>query len=61
MSVGAQAAVPLYEEDKFGVSVKREAVMRAVDEVIKGEERRKRARELRKWQRGQWKKGVLLT
>ena len=46
MSVGAQAAVPLYEEDKFGVSVTREAVMRAVDEVIKGEARRKRAREL---------------
>ncbi|GFZ02392.1 UDP-glucosyl transferase 73C7 [Actinidia rufa] len=47
VSVGAQAAVPLYEEDKFGVLVKREAVMRAVDDVIKGEERRKRARELR--------------
>ena len=61
VSVGAQAAVPLYEEEKYGVLVKREAVMRAVDEVIKGEERRKRARELRKWQRGQWKKGVLLT
>ncbi|PSR98471.1 UDP-glycosyltransferase [Actinidia chinensis var. chinensis] len=45
VSVGAQA-VPLYEEDKFGVLVKREAVMRAVDDVIKGEERRKRAREL---------------
>ncbi|XP_057499343.1 UDP-glycosyltransferase 73E1-like [Actinidia eriantha] len=50
VGVGAQAVVHLHEEDKFGVLVKRETVMKAVDivmdEGMEGEERRKRAREL---------------
>ncbi|PSS23631.1 UDP-glycosyltransferase [Actinidia chinensis var. chinensis] len=50
VSVGAQAVVNLFEEDNFAVLIKREAIKKAVDEVldagIKGEERRKRAREL---------------
>ncbi|GFY93294.1 UDP-glucosyl transferase 73B1 [Actinidia rufa] len=50
VSVGAQAGVNLFEEDNFAVLIKREAIKKAVDEVldagIKREERRKRAREL---------------
>ncbi|XP_057499274.1 UDP-glycosyltransferase 73C4-like isoform X2 [Actinidia eriantha] len=50
VSVGAQAVANLFEEDNFAVLMKREAIMKAVDEVmdegIKGEERRKRARDL---------------
>ncbi|PSS23629.1 UDP-glycosyltransferase [Actinidia chinensis var. chinensis] len=50
VGVGAQAVVHLHEEDKFGLLVKRETVMKAVDivmnEGMEGEERRKRAREL---------------
>ncbi|GFY93293.1 UDP-glucosyl transferase 73C2 [Actinidia rufa] len=49
VSVGAQATMNVLEEDNFAVLIKREAIKKAVDEVmdagIKGE-RRKRAREL---------------
>ncbi|XP_057498253.1 UDP-glycosyltransferase 73C4-like [Actinidia eriantha] len=50
VSVGAQIAVNALEEDNFEVLIKREAIKKSVDEVmdagIKGEKRRKRAREL---------------
>ncbi|XP_052174378.1 anthocyanidin 3-O-glucosyltransferase 4-like isoform X2 [Diospyros lotus] len=52
VSVGAQVVVHLCEEDKFGVLVKKEAIRRAVEEVMdggeEGEERRERARKLGK-------------
>ncbi|KAA8516607.1 hypothetical protein F0562_016887 [Nyssa sinensis] len=50
VSVGAQFVVHWSEEDKFGVTVTREAVRKAVDKIMdggeEGEERRRRAREL---------------
>ncbi|XP_058212753.1 UDP-glycosyltransferase 73C3-like [Rhododendron vialii] len=49
VSVGARAVVQMFEEDKSGVAVKREAVRNAVERVmgsgVEAEERRKRARE----------------
>ena len=52
VSVGAQGVVHLLEDDKFGVVVKSEAVVEAIETVMdggeKGVERRNRARELGK-------------
>ncbi|XP_057513773.1 UDP-glycosyltransferase 73C4-like [Actinidia eriantha] len=52
VSVGARGVVHLLEDDKFGVVVKSEAVVKAVEMVMgggeKGVERRNRARELGK-------------
>ncbi|GFY93290.1 hypothetical protein Acr_08g0016860 [Actinidia rufa] len=52
LSVGVQGIVHLFEVDKFGVAVKSEAVVEAVEAVMdggeKGVERRKRARELKR-------------
>ncbi|CBI30180.3 unnamed protein product, partial [Vitis vinifera] len=50
VSVGVESAVTWGMEEKFGVVMKREDVMKAIDEVMDkgegGEKRRKRAREL---------------
>ncbi|RVX11993.1 UDP-glycosyltransferase 73C3 [Vitis vinifera] len=64
VSVGVESAVTWGMEEKFGVVMKREDVMKAIDEVMDkgegGEKRRKRARELGEMAKKAIEEGVLL-